>query len=254
MSSYIISPPVLFDNSIPSTIDFEARDAAGQNTVENFVTTTVGDIVYCDTTGPPSTLTRLAIGGNGDVLTVVGGLPAWASGGGSLSSIFLARALTSVTPIPTSQSGGGNANTWFTLNSTYVTWNDTTAPSSDADGVFTPATGTLTIPSTGLYILSGQATFAGNNDGAGVTTTPTGTAVRQVRLQNLTSGTTLAVYTKQAESFEDNSCTLPLSSGSYALTAGDQIVMQVRHDVSGSGTLAIRVSTGETFFSGVGVG
>jgi hypothetical protein len=49
--------------------------------------TTLGDIIYEDYSGSPTTLepVRLGIGSTGQVLTVVGGIPAWApaSGGGS---------------------------------------------------------------------------------------------------------------------------------------------------------------------------
>jgi len=67
--------------------------------------TTLGDIAYRSATA--NTNTRLGIGATGEVLTVVGGVPAWAAGGGKVLQIVTGTYSTSTTIASTSFTDSG---------------------------------------------------------------------------------------------------------------------------------------------------
>ncbi len=77
-SPYIITGPVTIGTPLQNTIIQGGSTNFSNpttNVISNFVTTTDGDLIYQN--GPLSVLSRLAIGTPGDILTVVGTVPAW---------------------------------------------------------------------------------------------------------------------------------------------------------------------------------
>ena len=103
--------------------------------------TTLGDIEYRSSTA--NTNTRLAIGSTSEVLTVVGGVPAWASpaSGGKVLQVIMASTSTEVTTSSTSYSDTG-------LTATIT-------PSSATSKVL------VLVSQNGLYISAGNTTSAG---------------------------------------------------------------------------------------------
>ena len=59
-------------------------------------------------------------------------------------------------------------------------------------------------------------------------------AIRQARIRNTTTGTTLAFAERQAEARNTNPTVVPLSGGKLSLATSDNIVLQVRHDANNS--------------------
>lgn len=258
--SYPINAPINMVNTNGGTdeINFNADGPITnlENKILNFVTTTAGDLVY-RAAGGNNYLERLGIGTNGQVLTVSGGLPVWSTASGS-QSVFTAFVTASIAGIPTSRSGGASPGTWFNLNNTYVTWSDA-APGTDPDGVFTPATGLFTVPSTGTYQLSALITFdsgTGVNAGSGLPAAPlpSGQAVRQVQIYNVTTATPLATFTKQVEGSNNNCTAVSIATEQVTLTAADTIVVRVRHDRNAANTVTVGnvaiVLPSQNYFSG----
>lgn len=257
---YPINAPLSIVNSNggTDTINFNADGPAVnlQNKVQNFVTTTAGDILYRDG-GANNYLERLPIGSAGQVLTVAGGLPSWTTGAGT-QAVFTAFVTASIAGIPTSRAGGASPGTWFNLNNTYVTWS-TAAPGTDTDVVFTPATGFFTVPATGVYQLSTLITFdSGANVGAGAglpaAPLPSGTACRQVQIFNVTTATPLATNAVQNSGSNLNCTSVSLATEQVTLTAGDTIVVRVRHDRGAANTVTVGnvaiVLPSQNYFSG----
>jgi hypothetical protein len=94
----------IFANQTIPLSDTYSQTVADGKFINNTLTTTTGDIIYASGANTPA---RLAIGTSADVLTVSGGIPAWAapaSGGGltliNLGGTTLSGASTSVTTIP----------------------------------------------------------------------------------------------------------------------------------------------------------
>lgn len=258
--SYPINAPLDFVNTNggTDTINFNADGPSTNliNKIENFVATTAGDTLY-RAAGGNNYLERLAIGTAGQVMTVSGGLPSWQTTT-STQSIFTAFVTASIAGIPTSRAGGASPGTWFNLNNTYVTWSDA-APGTDPDGVFTPATGFFTVPTTGTYQLSARVTFdsgTGVNSGAGLPAAPlpSGTACRQAQIFNVTAATILATGVTQNSGSNRNQTVVSLASEELPLTAGDTIVIRVRHDRTAANTVTVGDVTialpSQTFFSG----
>ena len=262
--SYPISAPINFVNVNGSTdtLDFNATGPAGGvgNKALDFVVTTAGDMLYRDA-GADNYLERLPVGTDAQVLTVVAGLPAWATTAAETfgTSVFTAFAVGSVAPIPTSQSAGANPEEWFVLDNTYVTWSDA-SPGTDIDNVFTTATGTFTAPATGTFEFDSVVTFdsgIGVTSGDGLSTIPAGTAVRQVQIFSVAgslAATPLATVTRQVEAFHNNHTALSVSAVNIPLTIGDTVVVRVRHDRSAAGTVTIGNQElslpSQTYFSG----
>ncbi|MBS1592670.1 MAG: hypothetical protein JST07_11250, partial [Bacteroidetes bacterium] len=84
--SYPINAPINLVNTNGGTdeINFNADGPATnlENKILNFVTTTAGDLTY-RASGANNYLERLGIGTNGQILTVVAGLPAWSTSVGA---------------------------------------------------------------------------------------------------------------------------------------------------------------------------
>jgi len=258
--SYPINAPINLVNTNGGTdeINFNADGPATnlENKILNFVTTTAGDLTY-RASGANNYLERLGIGTNGQILTVVAGLPAWSTSVGA-QDVFTAFVTASIAGVPTSRAGGASPGTWFNLNNTYVTWS-TAAPGTDTDAVFTPATGFFTVPTTGTYQLSARVTFdsgTGVSAGAGLPAAPlpSGTACRQVQIFNVTSSTILATGVTQNSPSNLNQTVVSLATEQVTLTAADTIVVRVRHDRSAANTVTIGNVTislpSQTFFSG----
>lgn len=262
--SYPINAPIDFVNTNggTDTLNFQADGPATNllNKIQNFVTTSPGDMVYRDT-GVNNYLERLPIGSAGQVLTSNGSKPVWSgsvipSGQGT----FTAYVTGSTTGIPTSRNGGANPGVWFALSNTYVTWS-TAAPGNDPDGVFTAATGLFTAPTAGYYSFDAVVTFdsgVGVNAGTGLPAAPlpSGMAVRQAQLYSPTlgGGTELATVVRQVEGSNDNCTAVSICATSILLSMGDTVQIRVRHDRAIANTVTIGnpaiVRPSQTYFTG----
>jgi hypothetical protein len=244
--AYPINAPIDFVNTnVNDVLDFQSDGpAAGVlNKVNNFVTTTAGDIVY-RAAGGNNYIERLPIGSSGQILTVAGGLPSWSSAPGTTSS-FTARVTASVAGIPTSRNGGANSGVWFNLDNTYVTWS-TAAPGYDPSAVFTVAGGLFTAPSAGTYDFSALVSF---DSGIGVTAgsglpaapLPSGRAIRQVQLYSPTlgGGTIIATGVEQVKGSNQNITEVAIPRVGVVLGAGDTLLIRVRHDRNAANTVTI---------------
>jgi hypothetical protein len=255
--AYQINAPIIFQNTNggTDTLNFDA-DGPTTNTlnkVQNFVVTSAGDILY-RASGSSNYLERLAIGTPNQVLTVSSGLPAWADPTSLSEDIFTAYVTGSVTGIPTSQSAGANANTWFVLSSSYITWS-TSSPGVDTASAFNPTTGAYVIPSTGTYSFCAVVSFdpgSGVNSGAGISQAPAGLCIRQVQIYNSTTSTAYETVCVPVAASNQNFTAISISSAKVPCVAGNNIVVRVRHDMPGSSTATIggqSVLT-QTYFSG----
>lgn len=262
--AYPINAPVDFvnTNGTTDTLNFNADGPAANliNKIDNFVVTTAGDLLY-RASGADNYLERLGIGTAGQVLTVAGGLPAWATPSSAFGKgVFTAFVTASVAGVPTSRTGGASPGTWFTLSNAYVTWS-TAAPGNDPDGVFTVASGTFTVPvgQAGTYSFDAVVTF---DSGAGVTAgsglpaapLPSGMAVRQAQIYSPSQATAFSTVTRQVEASGSNCTALSLSVVGVPLADGDTVVIRVRHDRTAAntvtiGNVAIAIPS-QTYFSG----
>lgn len=250
--AFIASAPLTFSNTNGGSdvIDFQADGPATNlaNKIKGFVTQTGGDMLY-RATGANNYLERLPIGPAGTALVSDGTKPMWGTGSTSGAAVFTAYVTTNTSTIPTSRSGGANPGVWFPLAgiTPRVGWS-TSSPGADPDGVFslTPGAtyGSFVAPSNGIYSFSASIAFdsgVGVAAGAGLPagSLPSGQAVRQVRLFNVTTAVALATVTQQAEPFNGNITQVPLTAKNVQLVAGDVVQLQVRHDRSGTGTVTI---------------
>lgn len=244
--AYPINAPIDFVNTnVNDVLDFQADGpAAGVlNKVNNFVTTTAGDIVY-RAAGGNNYIERLPIGSSGQILTVSGGIPSWSSAPSATSS-FTAQVNASVAGIPTSRNGGSNPGVWFNLDNTYVTWS-TASPGYDPNSVFTIAGGLFTAPSSGTYEFSALVSFdsgSGVNAGSGLPATPLpdGRATRQVQLYSPTlgGGTIIATGVEQVKASNQNITDVQIPNVGVILGSGDTLLIRVRHDRVGTNTVTI---------------
>lgn len=262
--SYPINAPVDFVNSNggTDTLNFEADGPATNllNKIENFVTTTAGDMVYRDT-GANNYLERLPIGTANQVLISDGTKPVWSgsvvpSGQGT----FTAYVTGSIAGVPTSRNGGVNPGVWFSLSNTYVTWS-TAVPGNNPDSVFTAASGLFTAPAAGYYTFDAVVTFdsgSGVNAGAGlpVLSLPNGTSVRQAQIYSPTlgGGTALSTVVRQVEPSNSNCTAVSICASNVLLSAADTVEIRVRHDRDIANTVtignpAISVPS-QTYFTG----
>ena len=249
MSTYPVNTPVDFVNTNPNdVIDFQSDGpAAGLlNKIENFVTTSSGDLVY-RAAGANNYIERLAIGAEDDVLTVAGGLPVWSPSPlfPLTQSSFTAFVASNVAGIPTSRSGGANSGVWFDLDNTYVTWS-TAAPGYDPNVVFAPATGLFTAPSAGTYEFSALVSFdsgSGVSAGNGLPAAPLpdGRACRQVQIYSPTlgGGTIIATGVTQNSPNNVNNTVVEIPRKGVVLGIGDTMLIRVRHDRTGNNTVTI---------------
>ena len=112
--------------------------------------TTLGDIAYSSATA--NTNTRLGIGSTGQVLTVAGGVPTWATAGGSSGPAFFAKRITS------QQSISSGVNTKVQYNSEEF----------DTDGNYDPTTNYRFTPTkSGYYQINCSALMTGGSMTAG---------------------------------------------------------------------------------------
>jgi hypothetical protein len=92
----------IFANQTIPLSDTYSQTVSDGKFINNTLTTTTGDIIYASGANTPA---RLAIGTSADVLTVSGGIPAWAApatGGETLiSTTTLSGASTVLSPVPT---------------------------------------------------------------------------------------------------------------------------------------------------------
>jgi hypothetical protein len=84
----------IFANQTIPLSDTYSQTVSDGKFINNTLTTTTGDIIYASGANTPA---RLAIGTSADVLTVSGGIPAWAApaGGGKLLQVVSATTTTS---------------------------------------------------------------------------------------------------------------------------------------------------------------
>ena len=90
----------IFANQTIPLSDTYSQTVSDGKFINNTLTTTTGDIIYASGANTPA---RLAIGTSADVLTVSGGIPAWATPDGSytlISTTALSGATVSLTSIP----------------------------------------------------------------------------------------------------------------------------------------------------------
>lgn len=187
--------------------------------------TTLGDLAYSSATA--NTNTRLGIGTTGQLLTVVGGVPAWTTV--SSSPTFSGA---QVYPSATSQAIADSTFTILNFNT----------ESYDTNSYHDNSTNNsrLTIPTTGYYSLTAQVMFEGNTNGGRI-------------IQIYKNGTTALTY------FSGNyggftSDTSFLTTINVNATAGDYFEVRVRQSSGVSlGVLGLN-STQYTFFQAQSLG
>lgn len=207
----------VLDGVISGLSDFNTLLAAPLITVTNTINGA------CDTAVDGTTATGFVI--PAATTAGVSALPAWAPPTpGSALDTFLAEATVAVA---TSIAAG---STWVTVDSSIVTWDDSTLPNHDAGGNFTPGTGVFSVPSTGIYALSCNIAFEGNNSGNGGGGITGRRAVRQARIRNTTTGATMAFGEQQARPVNLDPTQINMVVAAISVTAGDVLVVQVRHD------------------------
>ena len=137
----------IFANQTVPLSDTFSQTVADGRFIKNTLTTTTGDIIYASGANTPA---RLGIGSSAQVLTVSGGIPAWAA--------------------PASASFVG----WYLYNSAVQSLANATATNItmdsefyDTNGFHTGSNATITIPSgqAGKYLLVGAITYAANATG-----------------------------------------------------------------------------------------
>jgi len=244
---YVISTPVIFDNAATSSIDFggDSGPAPGPApgnpaTIYNFVGNTVGDIFYCSN-GTSGLVSALAIGTVGQVLTVAGGVPTWATPGGVTVARFAAAKNATAQVIASSTSGS-----WTPITG----WDDSTAPFGfDITANFVAATGIFTAPTAATSYFQFETQVQWADGGAGATNIGS----RGIRLLRSTAGTMMTVLGIQRRQ--------PFANASYAnysyltavsqLGASDTVVVQVTQDSNQNQNVVQGTDLVGTTFSGL---
>jgi len=239
--SYIINSPIQFDATTHlDTLDFDANVTAfSRNLLRNFVTTTRGDMVYRNT-GTANNLTRLAVGATaGGVLYSNGSIPVWGAGGSAFDQLTVISGVPTWKPYQGFLAYGTSAGTsaipassWTTLGSTYISWDDSTAPGYDTATSFSTSTGRWTVPDDGYYTVSATFHFGGSLSGGGAFP-----AQRGGRIYNATD---TAVISETLETSISSFIGTPvqITANNVLLSAGDQIVVQAFHTVFGGLSLS----------------
>jgi hypothetical protein len=178
-----------------------ATDASGMT---NPMTTT-GDTIYSSSGSTPA---RLGIGSTGQVLTVAGGVPTWASAGPTFSGVAVSNSAAISVP-----------NTTFTA----LTF-DTEQVDTDAYHSTSSNTSRITIPAgkTGTFLIIGAVTWNAN---------ATGDRYLSLRLNGNAIGSQLHMGTAAGKNFG-------IFETIYSLTAGDYIEL-FAYQASG-GSLDVR--------------
>jgi hypothetical protein len=96
----------VFANQTIPLADTYSQTVANGKFINNTLTTTTGDIIYASAANTPA---RLGIGSTGNVLTVSGGVPAWAApaGGGKVLQVVYADYATETTVATTTYTDTG---------------------------------------------------------------------------------------------------------------------------------------------------
>lgn len=139
--------------------------------------------------------------------------------------------------------------TWVTLSNTTdanVVWSTAVFGGHDAGALFTAATGIFLVPGVGSQIwqISAAVEFQGNNSGNGGGGIPGRRAVRQVRIFNTTTASSLAEGESQSNASNNNTTQIVNASACVNVTAGDSIVLQVRHDANTALNMEFEDETG----------
>jgi len=192
-------------NTAAGTAQTTANAAIPKSTV-----TTAGDVIYATGT---SALTRLGIGSTGQVLTVSGGVPSWATpaGGATFSGCSLRSSVDLTTTDATTLTVNFNTETF------------------DVDGYHDTSTNTsrITIPSgkTGYFLISYNLRFNNNATGyRNVNLLRNGSNIKSFAIQAVSSGSatslgsTQIVYATtgdyfQVQAFQNSGGNLDLSGG-----------------------------------------
>lgn len=139
----------VFANATVALTDTYTQAQANGKFINNTLTTTTGDIIYASSANTPA---RLGIGSSGNVLTVSGGVPAWAA---PAAASFVGCSLYK----SAAQSIANLTNALVTFDS----------ENFDTDGFHSTSTNTsrITIPSGkgGKYLVSGTLIWASNSTG-----------------------------------------------------------------------------------------
>jgi hypothetical protein len=117
----------IFANQTIPLSDTYSQTVSDGKFINNTLTTTTGDIIYASGANTPA---RLAIGTSADVLTVSGGIPAWAAPSGSSGPAFRAFRNTSAQSV--------TAATWTKVQLNGETFDTATCFDSTTTYRFTP--------------------------------------------------------------------------------------------------------------------
>jgi hypothetical protein len=117
----------IFANQTIPLSDTYSQTVSDGKFINNTLTTTTGDIIYASGANTPA---RLAIGTSADVLTVSGGIPAWAAPAGSSGPAFRAFRNTSAQSV--------TAATWTKVQLNGETFDTATCFDSTTTYRFTP--------------------------------------------------------------------------------------------------------------------
>lgn len=169
----------------PSGKGFNAMVAAVQAALSarigKTLVTTTGDIIYASSANTPA---RLGIGSTGQVLKVVGGVPAWGSAGVTTTTsaisggppgspadgdIWIATAAGSNGERWAFQynAGSGSAYKWEFIGGSPVIVQDANSQTLSVSGAYTPLTSMqLTVPRAGDYEIVGDLVGSGSTAGA----------------------------------------------------------------------------------------
>jgi hypothetical protein len=225
----------VFIHSLSGSVNFSG------STIRNFATTGSGQIIY---SADGVTLAPIPIGTDGQFLKVVSGQPVWQTlaSQGPLFSAFSTGATTAIT----------GATTWQSLTGSFAQWS-VSVTGGVTDTSFSTGSGTFTVPasSDGVYEVCAAVGFQADNRGSSTLLVSDadlpGRATRQIRI--LKNGTdVLAANARQAEASATNPTQVDISNCKVALTSGDTVVVQVRHD-SPNNLAIISGSARRSFFS-----